>query len=476
MSPDTISLLQRTFPRLRALPRLRHAPGTRLAPAPPFTAPLLGHVPAMRGGRLDYMMRLALDHGDVVRLELPMITAHLVSHPDLVQRILVDEHRTFTKETRGYDNLRIFLGNGLVTSEGELWLRQRRIAQPAFHRKRIAGFVPVMVRAIDDLLEAWEGLAASGATVDVAAEMTRLTLRIAGQTLLSTDPSAHAGSIAAALVAVQHESNLRINSIWSPPLGWPLPRNRRYQAAAGELDRVVMDIIERRRRGTESKDDLLQMLLEARDPETGAAMDDRQLRDEVMTMFLAGHETTSNALAWTFYLLSRFPSVARALAEEASAVLGDRAPVADDLPRLDLCRRVLQESMRLYPPVWMMGRAPSRDVELGGYHVPAGSLVFLSQWVLHRHPRWWADPEGFDPDRWLPERAAGMHRHQYFPFASGPRMCIGAGFATMEGQLVLASVARRFRLDLVPGRRVEPEPLITLRPREGVPVTIHRRR
>jgi cytochrome P450 len=448
-------------------------PHTRRAPSPPETVPFLGHLPVGNAQRLDFLMRAALDHGDVVRFEFPIITAHLCAHPDHVQQILVDQHRVFTKRTRGYENLRLFLGNGLVTSEGDFWLRQRRIAQPAFHKKRIAGFASAMVKATEDLCAEWDRAAKDARAVDVSAEMMRLTLRIAGETLLSTDPSNRASVVSTALLTVLHEANDRMNALWSPPLEWPLPRNRRYLAAARELDDIVLGIIDRRRKGA-AEDDLLQMLLEARDDVTGERMDDRQLRDEVMTMFLAGHETTSNALTWTFYLLSRFPSIARALHDEACAVLGDRPATAEDLPKLDLARRVLQEAMRLYPPVWIMGRSPSEDVEIGGFDVRARSLVFISQWVTHRHPAFWEDPEGFDPDRWLPERAKSMHRHQYFPFAAGPRMCIGAGFAMMEGQLVLATIARRFRLDLVSGRRVEPEPLITLRPRDGVHATLHR--
>jgi cytochrome P450 len=466
--------------RMKYLPglALRHPPSARLAPTAPYAVPwigpLFGHLPAPGAAKLDGLMKAALSEGDVVRFEFPHITGHLVAHPDHVQQVLVDQHRLFTKQTRGYEKLRAFLGNGLVTSDGDFWLRQRRIAQPAFHKKRIAGFATTMVEAAEDVVRRWERPAREGTPIDVAEEMSRVTLRIAGETLLSTDPSDKANAVTAALTTVLHEANERINSPFALPDHWPTPRNRRYREAAQELDRIVLDIIERRRRGNESRDDLLQMLLEARDPDTGAGMDDRQLRDEVMTMFLAGHETTANAMAWTLVLLSRFPSVARALHEEACEVLGDRAATAEDLPRLDLARRVLQESMRLYPPVWIVGRSPSQDVSIGGYDIPRGSLVFVSQWVTHRHPRFWDDPEGFDPDRWLPERAKGLHRHQYFPFAAGPRMCIGAGFAMMEGQLLLATIARRYRVDLVPGHPIVPEPLITLRPKHGVQATVHR--
>lgn len=470
---DPRSILRRGLHFLPGL-NLRHAPTARLAPSPPPTVPLLGHIPLNMDQRLDFLMRTALESGDVVRFEFPHITAHLVAHPDHVQQVLVDQHRLFTKQTRGYRKLRTFLGNGLVTADGDFWLRQRRIAQPAFHKKRIAGFADAMARAAEDTTLRWSRYADSGESFDVAAETSRLALRIAGETLLSSDPSDRANAVSAALTTVLHEANHRINTLWSPPEHWPTPRNRAYREAARELDAIVLEIIERRRRGAEHRDDLLQMLLEARDPDTGAAMDDKQLRDEVMTMFLAGHETTANALAWTFLLLSRYPAVARALTEEAREVLGDRVATADDLPKLDLARRVLNESMRLYPPVWIIGRSPSQDVEIGGFDVPAGSLVFVSQWVTHRHPRFWEDPEGFDPDRWLPERAKPMHRYQFFPFAAGPRMCIGAGFAMMEGQLVLATIARRLRVDLVPGHPIVPEPLITLRPKHGIRVTAHR--
>jgi cytochrome P450 len=465
---------------MRVLPgiALRHAPGARLAPTPPYTiplvGPLLGHIPRSGAERLDLMTRAVLTHGDVVRFEFPHITGHLVAHPEHVQQVLVDQHRLFSKQTRGYEKLRAFLGNGLVTSDGEFWLRQRRIAQPAFHKRRIAGFATAMVEAAEDTVRRWERPAKEGASIDVATEMNRLALRIAGETLLSTDPSDKANAVSDALTTMLHEAHERINRPWSPPESWPTARNRRYRSASRELDQIVLDIIDRRRRGAETRDDLLQMLLEAKDAETGESMDDRQLRDEVMTMFLAGHETTANALTWTLYLLSRFPSVARALHEEACEVLGDRAATVEDLPRLELAKRVLQESMRLYPPVWVVGRSPIEDVQIGGFDVPKGSLIFVSQWVTHRHPEFWDDPEGFDPDRWLPERAKAQHRYQYFPFAAGPRMCIGSGFAMMEGQLVLATLARRYRVDLVPGHPIEPEPLITLRPRYGMRVTLHR--
>lgn len=440
----------------------------------PMRIPVVGHVPLLRRDRLDHLMRTAITWGDVVRFDFPGFTAHMLSHPDHVQRVLVDEQRLFTKQTRGYEKLKAFLGNGLVTSEGSFWLRQRRIAQPAFAKKRVAGFGATMVKCTEDLFSTWDAAAKSGETRDVHADMMHLTLRIAALTLLSSDPSDKAGEIGAALDVVLHEANARINSLLDVPEWIPTSRNRRYAQASQALDGIVMGMIEARRRG-EAEDDLLQMLLEAKDEETGERMDDRQLRDEVMTMFLAGHETTANALTWTLHLLSRAPSVARGLADEAGSVLGDRSPVSDDAARLDLSRRVLFESMRLYPPVWILGRAPSEDVSFGGYPIAARSIIFLPQWVVHRHPQFWENPEGFDPERFTPDRMKVMHKGQYFPFAGGPRMCIGAGFATLEGQLILSMLARRYRVDVVPGFHVEPEPLITLRPRHGLRATIHRR-
>ena len=452
--------------------RGRDALGRAVPPGPPGD-PLLGHYRGLQGDRLAYFTRAFLEHGDVVRFHFLGLPCTLLAHPDHVDQVFTKNHRIYTKQTRGYDRMREFLGNGLVTSEGSFWLRQRRIAQPAFHKKRIEAFADVMVRAAEDVCARWEEVADRGEPIDIAADMMQVTLRIAGETLLSTDPSDRAGEVGRALDVVLHEANHRINAPFVLPESVPSPRNRRYHAASRALDEIVLRVIEQRRAG-ERKDDLLQMLLEARDEETGEGMSDGQLRDEVMTMFLAGHETTANMLSWTLYLLSLSPEHARRARDEARDVLGDRPATVADLPRLGYSKQILQEAMRLRPPVWVVGRSPSEDDEIGGYRIPKGSLVFLSQWVTHRHPEFWSDPEGFDPDRFEPERARAMHRAQYFPFALGPRMCIGAGFAMMEGQLLLPTFLRRFRFDLLPGHRVVPEPLITLRPRDGMPMTVHR--
>jgi cytochrome P450 len=456
-----------------AIPGLR-APVAHPAPAPPLM-PVIGHLPSSGLARLDVLLKLAIELGPVVRFELPFVRAHLLSAPEHVERVLVKEHRLFNKRTRGYDQLRTFLGNGLVTSEGDFWLRQRRISQPAFHKQKIAGFASTFVRCAEELTQRWESDAKAERTIDLHADMMKLTLRIASLTLLSADTGSRANEVGEAIDFMLHESVSRINNPFRLPDSVPTPANRRAVKAAETLDRIVLEIIAERRKGQKREDDLLQMLLEARDEETGEGMTDQQLRDEVMTMFLAGHETTANALTWTFVLLSRFPQIARAVASEASSVLGARSAGADDSPALETSRRVLAESMRLYPPVWVIGRSPEEDVEFDGYTVPKGSLLFVSPWVTHRLPSLWEDPEGFDPDRFAPERQKQMHRYQYFPFSAGPRMCIGMGFAQLEMQLVLSTLVKSFRLDLVPGNPIVPEPLITLRPQGPVPMRVYRR-
>jgi cytochrome P450 len=453
--------------------RSRPAVAGVTAPSPPGL-PLVGHAGFLVRNRLEHLLKLTVELGDVVRLDLPGLTAHLCAHPDHVERVLVGEHRLFTKKTRGYDKLRQFLGNGLVTSEGSFWMRQRRIAQPAFAKRRIQGFGDTMVRCTEDMFAVWDRAAETGEARDIHADMMHLTLRIASLTLLSSDPSAKADAVGSALDVMLHEANDRINSLVDIPDWLPTPRNRRYHLARKTLDDIVMGMIADRRRG-EAKDDLLQMLLEARDEETGEGMNDIQLRDEAMTMFLAGHETTANALTWSLLLLSRYPQTARKLADEAGDLLGDRSATAADLPKLEQARRALSESMRLYPPVWVIGRSPSEDVRFDGYPAPRGSLLFISPYVTQRHPKFWEDPEGFDPDRFAPEKQKAMHRFQYFPFSAGPRMCIGTGFAMMEGQLLLATMMRRYRFDVQPGHPIEPEPLITLRPKYGLKVRVHRR-
>ncbi|MCZ7567118.1 MAG: cytochrome P450 [Ardenticatenaceae bacterium] len=443
----------------------------KIAPGPQGY-PLFGSLPDFRRDPLTFYLNAQRQFGDVIRFRGGPWRWYLLAHPDDVKHVLQDNHPNYRKG-RFYDLLRPTLGEGLLTSEGRFWLQQRRLAQPAFHRQRLASFATTMTDATARMLERWQVYARSGEPFNVAAEMMRLTLEVVGGTLFSTDVTGEAEAVGRALtVVIEYVNDLETRLFPLPP-SIPTPANRRYRAAQRTLDEVVRHVIDERRRAGTDRGDLLSMLLLAQDEETGASMNDRQLRDEVMTIFLAGHETTANALAWTWYLLSKHPSAGRRLHAELADMLGGRRPTVEDLPRLNYARMVIEEALRLYPPVWGFGRQAITDDEVGGYFLPANSLVVLSPYVTHRHPDFWENPEGFDPQRFMPQHAAARPRFAHFPFSGGPRQCIGNAFAMMEAQLILAMVAQRYRLDLVPGHSVEAEPTVTLRPRHGILVTLH---
>ena len=444
-------------------------------PPGPRGEPLLGNLRTLRKDPLTFFTAQQRQYGDVVRITVGLVHVVLVAHPDGIRHVLQDNARNYNKQTRGFAVIRELLGQGLLTSEGDFWLRQRRLAQPAFHRQRLSGFARTMVDATEDLARALEPRLSSGQPFDVAEDLTHLTLRIAGLTLFGTDVGEESRAVGDALGRVQTFANARLTQLVPLPRSLPLPSHRRFARDAGTLDRVVRTIIERRRREGGEHHDLLQMLMEARDEDTGERMSDTQLRDEVLTLLLAGHETTASALAWTVMLLSRHPEVRRSLEEELARELAGRTPTVEDLPRLALTRRVVDESLRLYPPAWIFSRAAIQDDVVSGFLVPKGTYVLLVPWVTHRHPRLWDNPEGFDPDRFLPEKEKERPRFTWFPFGGGPRQCIGNQFALMELVLVLATLLQRVRLDLSPGFPLAPAPAITLRPRPGVFVTASRR-
>ncbi|HEX5708522.1 MAG TPA: cytochrome P450 [Pyrinomonadaceae bacterium] len=422
---------------------------------------------------LEFVTRLARTYGDVARFGDSSQNFFLLSHPDFVRDVLVTHNSDFMK-SRGLQRAKRLLGEGLLTSEPPLHRRQRRLAQPAFHKQRVAAYASVMVDyALRHERERW----GDGRTLDIAHEMMLLTLAIAGQTLFGTETEAEAEEVGQALSATM-SSFTRMMMPFAELLDrLPLPSTRRFQQARARLDRVIYRIIEERRASGVDRGDLLSMLLLAQDEEGDhEGMSDEQLRDEVMTIFLAGHETTANALTWTWYLLSQNPEAEERLHAEVDAVLGDRKPSAEDLPRLPYAEKVLAESMRLYPPAWILGRRALKDYEVGGYYVPAGSIVLMSQYVMHRDARYFPDPERFDPERWTPEAKQARPQFSYFPFGGGPRRCIGEGFAWMEATLVLATIARKWRVRVRDDYRVETQPRITLRPgRGGVPATLERR-
>lgn len=441
---------------------------TRRFPPGPRAHPLLGVLPEFRRDPLGFVLGCARQYGDVVRLRFPVLTFYLVSHPDAIEEIPVTQHRDVVKGPSYRSLLRSFLGNGLLTSEGELWRRQRRLVQPAFHHDRIASYVEAMAAYADRMVRTWR----NGETRDLHTDPRRLTLQIVTKVLFGAEIERETSDVGRALGVVTERALRFISAPIPLPLGIPTPANVRYHRAVRRLDQIVYGIIRARRAGG-GGDDLLSMLLRAQD-EDGSRMTDRQLRDEVITLFLAGHETTALALAWTFYLLSEDPDADAALAAEAGEVLGDRAPAMADLPRLRYTQQAVGEAMRLFPPVWGIKREARQDLTVGGYRLRRGTQILISQYAVHRDPRWYADPERFRPERWASGMEQQRPRYADFPFGGGPRLCIGHEFAMTEAVLVLASIARRFRLRVAPGHPV-PLPSITLQLTHGLRMVVSRR-
>ena len=434
---------------------------------------LLGSASEMQRDPLKFL-REARQYGDVVRMRFVFSDAYLIYHPDSVKHVLQENNRNYNKDLFTYKIFYPFLGHGLLTNDGESWLHQRRLMQPAFHRKRIASYGTIMTDATVALLERWQSNTQQDSSLDIAKEMMNLTLGIVGQTLFSLDLSDETNMIGPAVTTML---NLLGHYIYSPfpPINVPTSRNRRLLAANRTLEQVIYHLIAERRQQNMDTGDLLSMLLSARDEETGEGMNDQQIRDELMTMLIAGHETTANALAWTWYLLSQHPEIEQRLYHEIDEVLGGSIPTLEHLPDLKYTNMVLEETLRLYPTAGIFGRKTIANDELRGYRIPANSMIVISPYATHHHPDYRPDPERFDPERFTPERSADRPHYAYFPFSRGPRMCIGSSFAMMEAQLILAMIAQRFQLRLVPGHPVEPQLLVTLRPKYGLQMTIHQR-
>lgn len=456
-----------------ATPRV--VPSRRMAPEPK-QHPIFGMIPAASRSRLKMCLDLAA-LGDVVRFRMGPYHIHLLSGPTSSHRALVENHQNYGKQWLGYQKLSMMLGQGLVTSDGDFWRRQRRIAQPTFHRERIAGFGEVMVRRATELADGWEASLRRGeSVVDVSVDLTRVILGIIGETMLSYDMDKDADRLGPSLTWLLCNVTDRITGFVDIPLAIPTPNNRRFRRELHTMDAAVYRIIEERRRGTQDKPDLLSMFMAARDEETGEGMTDKQLRDEVMTMLLAGFETTVNTLNWLFYAVAKAPDVGRKLHEELERELGGRTPTLADLPRLRYTKMVVDEALRLYPPVWIMARSVKNDDEIDGFHIPGGSYVFICPYIVNRHPSIWENPEGFDPERFAPGRIDAIPKKAYIPFATGPRACIGKAFALLEMQITLATLWQRFRLDLIPTRPAEMDASWTLRPKNGLPMKLHLRR
>jgi len=421
-----------------------------------------------------YLLEWTREYGEVVRFRVGQSVFHLLNDETSARHVLQLNYRNYTK-SRNFDEIRRVLGNGLLTSEGEFWLRQRRLAQPAFHPDRLAACAGTVVEATERRLNAWAGIAASNEPIDVHEAMLGLTLGIVGRILFGVDLEQEESRVGPALTVLMRHANRRLRAIVKLPTAVPTPGERRFKRALRELDELVLRIIRERAASDHDRGDLLSMLLRVRDAETGEPMSEAQVRDEVMTLLLAGHETTAGALSWTFHVLSQYAEVQQQMHREVDDVLGGRPPGYADLTRLEYTRRVLQEAMRLYPPAWFIERQAIADDIVCGFHIPAGSLVGISPYTLHRNPRLWPDPERFDPDRFRPELSADRSRFAYLPFGAGPRVCIGAGLAMLDAHLILAMVAQRFTIASDPAHTVELEPLTTLRPRTGVRVRLSRR-
>ena len=437
----------------------------------PVAWPVVGHLPYFMADPIGFLTRLKAAEGDVVRFQLGKLPFYLVSHPDAIKDVLVTQGANFTRG-RALARAKVLLGEGLLTSEGDFHKRQRRLVQPAFHRQRFAAYGEAMVAEADRFASRWR----DGARIEMDQDMAHLTLSVVGRTLFGADVAATAGEVDRALADILDAARYSRLPVRIETLArLPLPGIRRFFAARDRLDELVYQLIAERRASGVDHGDLLSMLLAAQDEEgDGGGMTDTAVRDEAMTLFLAGHETMANALSWVWYLLAKHPEAEARLHAELDAVLAGRLPTAADMPALPYTRMLLSEAMRLYPPVWVIGRRALADCVIGATPVPAGAYVLLSQYLTHRDARFWDDPLAFRPERWA-EGAPDRPKFAYFPFGGGARTCIGEHFAWMEGILTLATLAPRWRARLAPGHREALKPMIVLRPKHGLPMILEAR-
>lgn len=440
-----------------------------LPPGPPAWKGI-SNLKALRKDALSFLLQMSEQYGGVCRFYVGYIPITFVSDPDAVRHVVQENHRNYNKQTRGFAVLRELLGNGLLTSEGSFWLRQRRLAQPAFHRQRLSAFAGMISDAAKSLSDDWSRRTAT--PFDLTEDMMKLTLVIVSRALFGTDLGAQAGVVDEAFSAALEYAKDRLTQIVMLPRWIPTPGNLKANAALGQLNGVVYGVIEKRRsERQEGRHDLLAMLMEAKDEDTGEQMSNGQLRDEVMTLMLAGHETSANALSWTFALLSKNPDARTKLEAEVDA-LGGKTPGVEDLMKLPYTKAVLDEAMRLYPPAWSFSRSPESDDLLNGFKVHKGSIVLMSSYVTHHNPTLYPDPFAFEPERFLHEKEKTQPRFAYYPFGGGPRLCIGNNFALMEMALVLAILTQRFRVELEPDQQLVPDAMITLRPKGGLRVRV----
>lgn len=420
---------------------------------------------------LGFMTECEKNYGEMIPLHFGNSPALFLTNPEYIEQLLKDRESFVT--SKRLKTLETLLGQGLLTSDGDTWFRQRRLAQPVFHQKRISGYGEVMVDYTEKMLASWQ----DGETRDIQAEMMRLTFNIVMKTLFSSDATQEEASAVSKAMSVAAEWFLaRLKSpIPVLPERFPSPANRRYRAAIRRMDENIYKIISQRRTGGEDPGDLLSMMMQARDEDDNSQMNDKQLRDAIATLIFAGHETSANTLAWSWMLLCQHPEVQIKLQQEIATVLGDRVPTMADLPALHYTNLVIKEAMRLYPVVWMLDFQTVTDCEMGGYHIPKDCSVFMSQWVMHRSDRYFEQPLVFNPSRWDGDFEKKLPRGVYLPFGDGPRTCIGRSFAMMESILLLATIAQKFEMTLVPGQSIIPQPTVTLQPSNGIKVVLKQR-
>ena len=441
-------------------------------PPGPTQRQLLSQIRGIQKDAPGFLLEMARQYGPLAFFKVGSLPVVIVSHPDGVRQILQDHNRQYSKDTIQYNALATITGRGLLTSDGDFWLRQRRLAQGAFSRSRLASLGEIIVPAVSAMLDRWEGFARRAEVLDVDQEMMRLALEIVGKALFRIDLSREAGNLTQAVLTALDHIIYRARNVIVPPDFLPTPRNLRFRAALRRLDQAVYAIIDERRAAPAAQDDLLGMLLAARDEETGEGMNNLQVRDEVITMLIAGHETVASALTWTWYLLSSHPQIRSALHDESALLPASQSLQVADLDQFPIASQVFSEALRLYPPAWVITRKAIEPDELFGYSVPSGSLVILSPYVIYRQPDFWQEPESFDPLRFSTQAALGRNRFAYIPFGAGPRLCIGNQFASIESQMILALVSQRFWLELAPNASIQMDALVTLRPRAGMPMLV----
>ncbi|MCB9008361.1 MAG: cytochrome P450 [Ardenticatenaceae bacterium] len=432
-------------------------------------------IPEIQRAPLAFLQRNAAEFGDFIHYPLGLWEVYQLNHPDLIEHVLVTNQRNYSKNTVQYNTLANITGNGLLTSDGRFWRRQRRMIQPAFHRQRVLGWGETMVTISQNMLRVWHTFAQTGQPIDVDDAMMTLTLEIIGEALLGINLQKEASQLAQAVLTMLDYVVYRSQRPVVLPLALPTPRNRRFRAGLQKLDALIDQAITDHQRGQGNPNDILSQMLAATDRETGEKMSRAELRDEIITFIVAGHETAASGLTWLFYLLAQNPAVEAELVAEIDAVLNGRSPTTDDLANLPTVERVVAEALRLYPPAWLITRRAIEADTLLGEPIPANALIIMSPFTTHRHPAFWEKPDVFHPEHFLPDVEKARPRYAYFPFGGGQRMCIGDSFAKVEMGLVVTAVYQKYRLKLLPNHPVLPNPLVTIRPKHGLMMTLHRR-